>query len=108
MKIFKKTKAKKDARIAAAIKNLLNRVRLKERIDQANKWAEDHKKKVTVITISTLTASLVLGCWLTFTSSYNEGDLLSGMAEVKPAFDGMRRIQRLKNLQVDQTIEMTT
>ena len=30
------------------------------------------------------------------------------MAEVKPAFDGMRRIQRLKNLQVDQTIEMTS
>lgn len=108
MKIFKKTKAKKDARITAAIKDLLNRVRLKERIDQANKWAEDHKKKVTVITISTLTASLVLGCWLTFTSSYNEGDLLSGIAEVKPAFDGMRRIQRLKNLQVDQTIEMTS
>ena len=105
MKIFKNTKAKKDAKIAAAIKDFLTKFKLKEKIDLANQWAEAHKKKVTVITIGTLTLSLIIGSWLTLTADYNEADLFSEMAEVP--FDGMRRIQRLKNIQVDQTMELT-
>lgn len=105
MKIFKNTKAKKDAKIAAAVKDFLTKFKLKEKIDLANQWADAHKKKVTVITVGTLTLSLVIGSWLTLTADYNEADLFSEMAEVP--FDGMRRIQRLKNIQVDQTMELT-
>lgn len=105
MKIFKNTKAKKDAKIAAVIKDFLTKFKLKEKIDLANQWADAHKKKVSVITISILTLSLVIGSWLTLTADYTEADLFSEMAEVP--FDGMRRIQRLKNIQVDQTMELT-
>ena len=107
MKIFKNTKAKKDAKIAAVIKDFLTKFKLKEKIDLANQWADAHKKKVSVITISILTLSLVIGSWLTLTADYTEADLFSEMASVEPAFDGMRRIQRLKNIQVDQTMNLT-
>ena len=107
MKILKKTKARKDAKIAAAIKDFLTKFKLKEKIDKANRWADTHKKKVSVITISTLTLSLICGSWLTLTTHFNESDMLSGMSDVKPTFEGMHRIQRVKDLQVEQTVEMT-
>ena len=111
MKIFKRTKEKKDAQISAGIKSLKeilrNKFKLSEKIAKANEWADKHKKKVSVITISTLMLSLILGTWLTLTSTYNEADMLSGFAEVKPAFEGIHRIQRLKSMQVDQTVELT-
>jgi hypothetical protein len=68
MKIFKNTKAKKDAKIAAAIKDFLTKFKLKEKIDLANQWADAHKKKVSVITISMLTAITIIGSWLTLTA----------------------------------------
>ena len=105
MKIFKRTKAKKDAKIAEGIKSLTDKFKLREKIEKANQWADKHKKRVSFITISML--SLVIGSWLTLTSTYNEADMLSDFTEVKPAFDGIRRIQRLKSMQVDQTVELT-
>ena len=107
MKIFKKSKAKKDAKIAAGIKSLTDKFKLSEKIAKANQWADKHKKRVSVITISMLMLSLIIGNWLTLTSTYNEADMLSDFTEVKPAFDGIRRIQRLKSMQVDQTVELT-
>ena len=107
MKIFKRTKAKKDAKIAAGIKSLTDKFKLSEKIAKANQWADKHKKRVSVITISMLMLSLIIGSWLTLTSTYNEADMLSDFTEVKPAFDGIRRIQRLKSMQVDQTVELT-
>lgn len=107
MKIFKKSKAKKDAKIAAGIKSLTDKFKLSEKIAKANQWADKHKKRVSVITISMLMLSLIIGSWLTLTSTYNEADMLSDFTEVKPAFDGIRRIQRLKSMQVDQTVELT-
>jgi len=107
MKIFKRTKAKKDAKIAEGIKSLTDKFKFKEKIAKANQWADKHKKRVSVITISMLMLSLIIGSWLTLTSTYNEADMLSGFTEVKPAFDGIRRIQRLKSMQVDQTVELT-
>lgn len=107
MKIFKKSKAKKDAKIAAGIKSLTDKFKLKDKIAKANLWADKHKKRVSVITISMLMLSLIIGSWLTLTSTYNEADMLSDFTEVKPAFDGIRRIQRLKSMQVDQTVELT-
>ena len=107
MKIFKHTKAKKDAKIAKGIKSLTDKFKLREKIDKANQWAAKHKKRVSVITISMLMLSLIIGSWLTLTSTYNEADMLSDFTEVKPAFDGIRRIQRLKSMQVDQTVELT-
>lgn len=111
MKIFKKAKAKKDAKIAAGIQSLKtklkNKFKLSEKIAKANEWADKHKKKVSIITIGTLMLSLIIGSWLTLTSTYNEADMLSGFAEVKPAFEGIHRIQRLKSMQVDQTVELT-
>lgn len=107
MKILKKTKARKDAKIASAIKTFLIKFRFKDKVDRANRWADAHKKKVSVITISILTVSLVVGSWLTITTHFNESDMLSGMSDVKPTFEGMHRIQRVKDLQVEQTMEMT-
>ena len=107
MKIFKRTKAKKDDKIAEGIKSLTDKFKLKDKIAKVNQWADKHKKRVSVITISMLMLSLVIGSWLTLTSTYNEADMLSDFTEVKPAFDGIRRIQRLKSMQVDQTVELT-
>ena len=107
MKIFKRTKAKKDAKIAEGIKSLTDKFKFKDKIAKANQWADKHKKRVSVITISMLMLSLIIGSWLTLTSTYNEADMLSDSTEVKPAFDGIRRIQRLKSMQVDQTVELT-
>ena len=107
MKIFKKSKAKKDAKIAEGIKSLTDKFKFKDKIAKANQWADKHKKRVSVITISMLMLSLIIGSWLTLTSTYNEADMLSDSTEVKPAFDGIRRIQRLKSMQVDQTVELT-
>ena len=107
MKIFKKTKAKKDAKIAEGIKSLTDKFKFKDKIAKANQWADKHKKRVSIITISMLMLSLVIGSWLTLTSTYNEADMLSDFTEVKPAFDGIRRIQRLKSMQVDQTVKLT-
>ena len=107
MKIFKRTKAKKDAKIAEGIKSLTDKFKFKDKIAKANQWADKHKKRVSVITISMLMLSLIIGSWLMLTSTYNEADMLSDFTEVKPAFDGIRRIQRLKSLQVDQTVELT-
>ena len=91
MKIFKKSKAKKDAKIAEGIKSLTDKFKLREKIDKANQWADKHKKRVSVITISMLMLSLIIGSWLTLTSTFNETDMLSDFTEVKPAFDGIRR-----------------
>ena len=107
MKIFKRSKEKKDAKIAAGIKSLTDKLKLKDKIAKANQWADKHKKKVSLITISMLMLSLIVGSWLTLTSTYNETDMMSGLSGVKPAFDGIRRIQRLKSMQVDQTVELT-
>jgi len=107
MKIFKRTKAKKDAKIAEGIKSLTDKFKFKDKIAKANQWADKNKKRVSVITISMLMLSLIIGSWLTLTSTYNEADMLSDFTEVKPAFDGIRRIQRLKSMQVDQTVELT-
>lgn len=107
MKIFKRSKEKKDATIAAGIKSLTDKLKLKDKIAKANQWADKHKKKVSLITIGTLMLSLVVGSWLTLTSTYNEADMMSGLSDVKPAFDGIRRIQRLKSLQVEQTTDLT-
>ena len=107
MKIFKRTKAKKDAKIAEGIRSLTDKFKLKDKIAKANQWADKHKKRVSAITISMLMLSLVVGTWLTLTSTYNESDMMSGLSDVKPAFDGIHRIQRLKSMQVDQTVELT-
>ena len=107
MKIFKRSKEKKDATIAAGIKSLTDKLKLKDKIAKANQWGDRHKKKVSLITIGTLMLSLVVGSWLTLTSTYNEADMMSGLSDVKPAFDGIRRIQRLKSLQVEQTTDLT-
>ena len=96
-----------DAKIAEGIKSLTDKFKLKDKIAKANQWADKHKKRVSVITISMLMLSLIIGSWLTLTSTYNEADMLSDFTEVKPAFDGIRRIQRLKSMQVDQTVELT-
>ena len=107
MKIFKRTKAKKDAKIAEGIKSMTDKFKLKDKIAKANQWADKHKKRVSVITISMLMLSLSVGTGLTLTSTYNESDMMTGLSDVKPAFDGIRRILRLKSMQVDQTVELT-
>ena len=107
MKILKRTKAMKDAHISRGIRSFLSHFKIRERIDRMNQWAEKHKKRTVTITIGILTLSLILGSWLTFSSNSNESELFSDMTDVRPDFEGMRRIQRLKSLQVEQTTDLT-
>ena len=107
MKILKRTKAMKDAHIAHGIRSFLTHFKIRERIDRMNQWAEKHKKRTIVITIGILTLSLILGSWLTFSSDSKGPALFGGMTDVRPDFEGMRRIQRLKSLQVEQTTDLT-
>lgn len=107
MKIFKRTKAKKDAKIIKGIKSFLSKFKVKEKVAQANQWADANKKRTSVITVSILMLSLIIGSWLTLTARQNEATMLSGLSDVKPMFDGMHRIQKVKNMQVEQTTEMT-
>lgn len=97
----------KDAHIALGIRSFLSHFKVRERIDRMNQWAEKHKKRTVTITIGILTLSLILGSWLTFSSNSNESELFSDMTDVRPDFEGMRRIQRLKSLQVEQTTDLT-
>ena len=107
MKILNLTKAMKYAHIAQGIRSFLSHFKIRERIDRMNLWAEKHKKRTVAITIGVLTLSLILGSWLTFSSDSKEPDLFGGMTDVRPDFEGMRRIQRLKSLQVEQTTDLT-
>lgn len=107
MKIFKRTKAKKDEKMHRYWHRFLAYIRIKEKVARANKWAAANKKTTTVITISILMLSLIIGSWLTLTNKGNEAEMLSGVTDVKPMFDGMHRIQHIKQMQVDQTTEMT-
>lgn len=97
----------KDAHIAQGIRSFLSHFKVRERIDRMNQWAEKHKKRTVAITIGVLTLSLILGSWLTFSSDSKEPDLFGGMTDVRPDFEGMRRIQQLKSLQVEQTTDLT-
>ena len=97
----------KEAHIALGIRSFLSHFKVRERIDRMNQWAEKHKKRTVTITIGILTLSLILGSWLTFSSNSNESELFSDMTDVRPDFEGMRRIQRLKSLQVEQTTDLT-
>lgn len=107
MKTFKKTKAKRDAKISKCIRFFLTKFKIKEKIAHANKWAEANKKRTSCITIGILLLSLIAGSWLTLTASQNEVQMLSGLSDVKPMFEGMHRIQKVKNLQIEQTAEIT-
>lgn len=107
MKYFKRTKEKIDVKVAQTIKSLFAWIRLMEKINRANSWAAANKKRASVITVSLLFLSLVLGSWLTLTASQNEASMLTGITAVGPNFDGMHRIQRVKEMQVEQTTEMT-
>lgn len=97
----------KDAHIAQGIRSFLSHFKIRERIDKMNLWAEKHKKRTVAITIGVLSLSLILGSWLTFSSDSKESELFSDMMDVRPDFEGMRRIQRLKSLQVEQTTDLT-
>lgn len=97
----------KDAHIAQGIRSFLSHFKIRERIERMNQWAEKHKKRTVTITIGILTLSLILGSWLTFSSESKEPDLFGCMSDVRPDFEGMRRIQRLKSLQVEQTTDLT-
>lgn len=97
----------KDAHIAQGIRSFLSHFKIRERIDRMNQWAEKYKKRTVAITIGILTLSLILGSWLTFSFDSKESELFSDMTDVRPDFEGMRRIQRLKSLQVEQTTDLT-
>ena len=97
----------KDAHIAQGIRSFLSHFKIRERIDKMNLWAEKHKKRTVAITIGVLSLSLILGSWLTFSSDSKESELFSDMMDVRPDFEGMRRIQRLKSMQVEQTTDLT-
>lgn len=114
-KRFRKAKQKRDEQIArhaaGLLSKFLEKVRLRERIDQANRWAACHRKGTLCWTVGLLSLSLLIGIMMTV-SEFNRTDEevtqqsdalhLDGIANVRPMFDGFRRIQNAKNYQDGQ------
>ena len=118
-KRFRKARQRRDEQIARHTAGLLNKLlekaRLRERIDKANRWAACHRKGTLCWTVGLLSFFLVVGIVMTVndlnrsqeeTSQQGDGLHLDGIANVRPMFDGFRRIQNAKNYQDGQVTNM--
>ena len=112
-KRFRKAKQKRDEQIArhtaGLLRKLLEKARLRERIDQANRWAACHRKGTLCWTVGLLSLSLLIGIMMTVSefnrsedTQQSSGLQLDGIANVRPMFDGFHRIQNAKNYQDGQ------
>jgi hypothetical protein len=89
---------KAASRMREACGRLGERLRLRERIDAANKWAAAHPKKTAAMTVGALVLSLLLNFAISGAGGQNREPELDGIADVQPMFEGMRRIQNGKSL----------
>ena len=87
---------------------LFKKTRCRERIEKANRWGEQHKGRTAAMTVGTLFLFLVIGSVTSLTDSDNpEIDIMDGIAEVSPMFQGLQQIQDAKAYQLSQVERLT-
>ena len=113
-KRFRKAKQRRDEKIArhtaGLLSKLLEKARLRERIDKANRLAVSHRTGTLCWTVGLLSFFLAIGVVMTvndFNRSREEAQQadalhLDGIANVRPMFDGFHRIQNAKDYQNGQ------
>ena len=87
---------------------LFKKTRCRERIDKANRWAEQNKGRTAAMTVGTLLLLLILGSVMTLTDDNEQKmDIIDGIAEVGPIFQGLQQIQDTKTYQMTQVERLT-
>lgn len=95
--------------LGGLLEPLLDRTRIRERIQKANRWAACHPRMTCCLTVGLLSLSLLVNLWLALGCSREGGHSaeadglgLGTIADVQPMFSGFRRIQRGKTLQTSR------
>lgn len=106
MKIFKKKKKEtvRNRRITVFLWHCFKKLQVKEKIKKGNEWADNHKKATATITISLLSTFLLIGVLTSIISIPNDTqeNILDGIEDVQPMFQGIQRIQDAKSYQKEQ------
>ena len=88
--------------------HVFKKTRCRERIEKANRWAENNKGRTAAMTVGTLLLLLVIGTVMTFTDKEEgDGNIMEGIAPVNPMFEGLQRIQDNKAYQLSQVEKLT-
>lgn len=108
----KKSKMKKETKPTRLFRLMLwhvfKKTRCRERIEKANRWAENNKGRTAAMTVGTLLLLLVIGTVMTFTDKEEgDGNIMEGIAPVNPMFEGLQRIQDNKAYQLSQVEKLT-
>ena len=87
---------------------LFKKTRCRERIERANAWAEQNKGRTAALTVGTLFLLLVIGSVMTLSGNDEpEMNIIEGIAEVNPMFQGLQQIQDTKAYQLSQVEKLT-
>lgn len=87
---------------------LFKKTRCRERIERANAWAEQNKGRTATMTVGTLFMLLVIGSVMTLSGNDEpEMNIIDGIAEVNPMFQGLQQIQDTKAYQLSQVEKLT-
>ena len=87
---------------------LFKKTRCRERIEKANRWAELNKGRTAAMTVGTLFLLLIIGSVMTLTGKDEpEMNIIDGIAEVNPMFQGLQQIQDAKAYQLYQVEKLT-
>lgn len=105
-KKIKKTKEKMDAEVMGCmetfIRQLSMRWRVSERIEQANRWADAHRKQTVCLTIGALVLSIALHLLLTLSAPKQRENMVGSIESVQPMFTELQRIQKVKDYHLRQ------
>ena len=112
MGLFRKNKKTKESRHTRMFRlflwYLFKKTRCRERIEKANRWAELNKGRTAAMTVGTLFLLLIIGSVMTLTGKDEpEMNIIDGIAEVNPMFQGLQQIQDAKAYQLSQVEKLT-
>ena len=112
MGLFRKRKKARESRHARMFRlflwYLFKKTRCRERIERANAWAEQNKGRTAAMTVGTLFMLLVIGSVMTLSGNDEpEMNIIDGIAEVNPMFQGLQQIQDTKAYQLSQMEKLT-
>ena len=112
MGLFRKKKKARESRHTRMFRlflwYLFKKTRCRERIERANAWAEQNKGRTAAMTVGTLFMLLVIGSVMTLSGNDEpEMNIIDGIAEVNPMFQGLQQIQDTKAYQLSQMEKLT-
>ena len=112
MGLFRKKKKARESRHTRMFRlflwYLFKKTRCRERIERANAWAEQNKGRTAALTVGTLFMLLVIGSVMTLSGNDEpEMNIIDGIAEVNPMFQGLQQIQDTKAYQLSQVEKLT-